>query len=79
MRSRNRPRHHTAPACATCDADLLHCHGTLVLHADGSAECDEAHRCGVREDIHDCWIACSELLCGCTGDEQPAPQLLLAA
>lgn len=67
-----------APRCPTCAADHRHCHGTLVLHADGNAHCDEAAECEGREDLHDWWLPCTDLGCGCTGDEQPQ-HLLLAA
>ena len=45
------------------------CHGTLVLHADGTVECDEVEVCGAVEVVHDWWVSCVELGCGCTGDE----------
>lgn len=79
MRSRNRPHELTTPRCHPCAAGTAHCHGTLVLHADGAAECDEAHRCECREDLHEWWVPCTDLGCGCTGDEHPNPHLLLAA
>ena len=65
-------------SCLPCDGGHRHCHGTLVLHADGSAHCDEAERCEGREDLHDWWIPCTDLGCGCTGDEHPEPLLLAA-
>ena len=85
MRTRNRTRTPlTTPTailpdapCGPCDAGHHHCHGTLVLHADGTVECDDVADCACREDLHDWWIACVEIGCGCTGDEQPL--LLLAA
>ena len=55
------------------------CHGTLVLHADGSVECDQAATCGGDELLHDLWVTCDELRCGCVGDETPHPAWLLAA
>lgn len=82
MRTRNRTPQPPAverPACRPCVADEHHCHGTLVLHADGTTECEEAVTCEVREDLHEWWIACVELGCGCTGDERHEPVLLLAA
>jgi len=68
----------TATACLQCTTGHRHCHGTLVLHADGSAHCDEALRCEGRHDLHDWWVPCTDLGCGCTGDEQPQPMLLAA-
>ena len=80
MRTRNRtPEPPAVERCRPCAAGDHHCHGTLVLHADGTAECDEAATCEVREDLHEWWVACVELGCGCTGDEQHEPVLLLAA
>jgi hypothetical protein len=52
------------------------CNGTLVLHADGTVECEHELACGLDELTHPLWVACDELDCGCVGDEMP---LLLAA
>lgn len=60
-------------------ADLARCHGTLVLHADGSVECDEQDACGADELQHELWVACDELGCGCVGDDAPLDGWLLAA
>jgi hypothetical protein len=81
MRSnlRHRPTVTPVDRCHDCAAEVDHCHGTLVLHADGSAACDEAAHCEAREDLHEWWIPCTELRCGCTGDEDPGDLLLLAA
>lgn len=80
MRFTNLLTRTTAPAgCPSCAADHDHCHGTLVLHADGSAECDNAHVCEAREDLHDWWVPCTDIGCGCTGDEHPQPMFLAAA
>ena len=65
--------------------DQDHCHGTLVLHADGSVECEHEATCAADETQHDLWVTCDELRCGCLGDDAPlegvAPlaDLLLAA
>ena len=67
-----------APACRPCTTALHHCHETLVLHADGTAHCDDAGRCEAREDLHEWWVPCTDLGCGCTGDEHPEPLLLAA-
>jgi hypothetical protein len=45
------------------------CHHTLVLHADGTAECDGVHECGCDQLVHDLWVSCDELRCGCVGEE----------
>lgn len=68
-------------SCQPCDAALAHCHGTLVLHADGSMVCDEASTCENTADWHQWWLSCTELqpACGCTGDEQPFPNVVARA
>lgn len=48
------------PSCAACAVELLHCHGTLVLHADGSVECD-VEDCGVAEEAHELVLMCTEV------------------
>ena len=65
------------PAC--CTTGLEHCHGTLVLHADGTVECEDEARCGADELQHELWVACDELGCGCVGDDAPLEGWLLAA
>ena len=50
------------------------CTGTLVLHADGTDECEHAHECGADELVHEFVVSCHELGCSCVGDE-----LLIAA
>jgi hypothetical protein len=56
-------------------ADLtFRCTGTLVLHADGTDECEHVHECGADELAHDLVVACHEIGCSCVGDE-----LLVAA
>lgn len=62
--------------------ETFECRGVLVLHADGTVECDEGHACGADESVHGWWVPCTELLCGCTGDEADlagAEALLVAA
>ena len=49
--------------------ELFECGGVLVVHADGTVECDEGHECGADEAVHGWWVPCTELVCGCTGDE----------
>jgi hypothetical protein len=69
-----------SPAVPACCADgLAHCHGTLVLHADGTVECDDVDACGADESQHELWVACDELGCGCVGDDAPLEGWLLAA
>lgn len=66
-------------ACCAVDPDIAHCHGTLVLHADGTEECDDAAVCGADPLAHDLWVSCDELRCGCVGDDAPLDDWLLAA
>jgi hypothetical protein len=54
-------------------ATMTTCPGTLVLHADGSAECEHERTCALEDLEHELWVACDELGCGCVGDEQPLP------
>jgi len=61
------------------DVELAHCHETLVLHADGTLECEGEAVCGADELQHDLWVACGELGCGCVGDDAPLEGWLLAA
>jgi hypothetical protein len=68
----------TGPA-ACCGGDLDHCHGTLVLHADGTVECEEHATCDADEARHELWVTCDELRCGCLGDDAPLEGWLLAA
>ena len=32
-------------ACAGCEQDLEHCHGTAILHLDGAADCSDDPDC----------------------------------
>ena len=47
------------------------CTGTLVLHADGTDECEHAEACGSDSLVHDWTLSCAELGCGCAGEERP--------
>jgi hypothetical protein len=62
-----------------CDNELEHCHGTLVLHADGTAECEHGAVCEADEAQHELWVSCGELRCSCAGDDAPLDGWLLAA
>ncbi len=55
--------------CRPCHTGLAHCHDTLVVHADGTLECESWARCLADELMHDLWVPCTTLSCGCTGDE----------
>lgn len=45
------------------------CRHTLVVHGDGTAECEGHDRCGSDDALHDWWLPCHELGCGCVGEE----------
>jgi len=62
-----------------CDNELDHCHGTLVLHADGTTECEQGDVCDADEARHELWVSCGELRCSCAGDDAPLDGWLLAA
>lgn len=49
--------------------ELITCEQVLVLHADGTNECDDQHTCGADELLHDWAVPCHELGCACTGEE----------
>jgi hypothetical protein len=56
--------------CPECSAEQLHCHETLVLHADGTAECEGYPACGLDPAAHDLWMACAALEAwGYTGED----------
>ncbi|MDQ1397652.1 MAG: hypothetical protein QOG64_2911 [Acidimicrobiaceae bacterium] len=51
-------------ACRSCTNDVDHCHGLLIVHADGSVECCEPDGCpGLDPVLHDVRLACD----GCDG------------
>ena len=45
--------------------DETTCRHTLVVHADGTTECDGERACGADELAHEWRLACHELGCGC--------------
>jgi hypothetical protein len=54
-------------ACVECDQDLEHCHGTAIVHFDGSADCTEDPGCRLIVEQHLWVIACAEVDCDCGG------------
>jgi hypothetical protein len=54
-------------ACAECDQDLEHCHGTAIAHFDGSADCAEEPDCRLAVEQHVYLISCAEVDCPCGG------------
>lgn len=64
------------------DDEIRACRHTLVVHADGTQECEGVQACGCEVMLHEWWLPCDELGCGCVGEEHDAglePALLLAA
>ncbi|MDT7729369.1 MAG: hypothetical protein QOI21_5945 [Actinomycetota bacterium] len=51
--------------CASCVADLDHCHGTLVVHPDGVVECTEIACFDVDGERHALTIDCESIMGGC--------------
>jgi hypothetical protein len=52
-------------ACAGCQEDLEHCHGTAILHLDGAADCSDDPDCRLTAELHLFVIACAEVECFC--------------
>lgn len=57
--------------CRDCDQQLWHCHGTLVLHPDGSAECTDPG-CPDPRSPHSFRIDCTEISAACC--QEPGSQ-----
>jgi hypothetical protein len=57
----------TSRACTSCHADLDHCHGVLVTHADGAVECHGDSACDDTSiSRHDWRASCTDLgTCPC--------------
>ncbi|PRX45468.1 hypothetical protein B0I33_109131 [Prauserella shujinwangii] len=51
--------------CASCEARLDHCHGTLVQHADGGAECTDGGCTGPDPVRHALLLDCASVDGGC--------------
>jgi hypothetical protein len=56
--------------CVECERDIEHCHGTAIVHFDGSADCAEDPGCRMAAEQHLFVITCGEVECSC-GDPQP--------
>jgi hypothetical protein len=79
MRITNLFRRNEVGAAPCCQREIDHCHGTLGLHADGTAECEHGEVCEADEAQHELWVSCGELRCSCAGDDAPLDGWLLAA
>jgi hypothetical protein len=53
--------------CPECSAAVDHCHGTLVLHADGSVECTDPSCTVYAVDRHGLLLVCGAAE-GCSCD-----------
>ncbi|OZM70943.1 hypothetical protein CFN78_22590 [Amycolatopsis antarctica] len=51
--------------CTNCATGLDHCHGTLVTHSDGLAECTEAGCTDTDRPRHTLVIDCEAMTGGC--------------
>ena len=54
-------------SCSSCAGDLIHCHGTLVFHADGTVDCTDEGCPGSDHVLHELRLQCevSEQGCHC--------------
>jgi hypothetical protein len=64
---------------APTPVEQLVCRATLVVHADGTLECDDHATCGAEELLHEWWLPCDELGCACLGEEHDLEMVLAAA
>ncbi|EHR59239.1 hypothetical protein [Saccharomonospora cyanea] len=57
-------------SCVSCRTGLDHCHGTVVLHVDGGADCTDPGCADVQLLRHTLVIRCEDVEsgCGCEGD-----------
>jgi hypothetical protein len=51
--------------CAECVAESSHCHGTLIIHADGNRECVDTDCREVHVERHELVIDCRTGLDDC--------------
>lgn len=52
--------------CLACGRNWKHCHGTVILHADGELECTtDDSRCVAAVEVHDLVVPCDQLMSGC--------------
>ncbi|MEV4051799.1 hypothetical protein AB0J55_11490 [Amycolatopsis sp. NPDC049688] len=66
--------------CASCDARIDHCHGTLVVHPDGgSAECTEPACVDGDRVRHALIVDCQGIAGGCGCAAAPREPLLRRA
>lgn len=51
--------------CPECEQDLEHCHGTAIVHWDGSGDCTDDPGCRLAVEQHVFVISCGEVECPC--------------
>ena len=51
--------------CPLCSRGIEHCHGSLVVHSDGTAECTEITCVDLQFDRHELVLECHRLATGC--------------
>jgi hypothetical protein len=51
--------------CPLCNRGIEHCHGTLVVHSDGTAECTDMTCEDLYVDTHELVLECVQLVNGC--------------
>lgn len=64
--------------CAGCVSSLDHCHGTLVVHVDGGAECTDPSCDDTDQLRHDLAVDCPSTVIGCCESRQMSPMSLTA-
>ncbi|WP_299557473.1 hypothetical protein [uncultured Mycolicibacterium sp.] len=57
--------------CRDCEADLLHCHGTVIRHVLLRDECTEPD-CTTPEAAHALRVDCEAIGCRCAEALEPA-------
>jgi hypothetical protein len=51
--------------CVLCSRGIEHCHGSLVVHSDGTAECTAITCEDLHVDMHELVLECFQLAGGC--------------
>jgi hypothetical protein len=56
--------------CAGCESGFDHCHGTLVVHVDGAAECTDPSCDDTDQLRHDLAVDCPSTVIDCCEPRQ---------
>jgi hypothetical protein len=51
--------------CVLCSRGTGHCHGSLVVHSDGTAECTDITCVELEAGLHELVLDCRQLTGGC--------------